>query len=142
MQHEAIKTLRYLDTDEINKQLQGVAYIIMASPAPEQFTQTPIHFTLFLNTSHALPDGIKEAVFEKFLKDEAIFNPKEVLAAVMPVGFSEGVHETHMPMLLVKNEDRNAIPHTPMFVFDFLADSNNFTEAKEKSLTGWSYIYE
>lgn len=142
MEHEAIKTIRYLDINEIKKQLDGVAYIIMASPAPEQFRETPIHFTLFLNTSHALPDGIKESVFDKFLKDEAIFNPKEVLAAPMPVGFSQGVHETHMPMLLIKDEDKKNIPSTFMFVFDFLADSNNFKEAKEKSLTGWSYIYE
>jgi len=27
-------------------------------------------------------------------------------------------------------------------VMDFLADSNNFSEAKDKSLTGWSYSYE
>lgn len=142
MEHEAIKTIRYLDTSEIKKQLESVAYIIMASPAPDNFVGTPIHFTLFLNTSHDMPDEIKEAVFEKFLKDEDIFNPKEILATLMPVGFSQGVHETHMPMLLVKEEDKRSIPSTPMFVFDFLADSNNFAEAKEKSLTGWSYIYE
>lgn len=142
MKHEAIKTLRYLDSEEIKKQLEGVAYIIMATPAPEQFIDTPIHFTIFLNTSDTLPHEVKEAVFAKFLKDEAIFNPKEVLATLMRVGFSQGVHDTHMPLLLVKEEDIKNIPSTPMFVFDFLADSNNFKEAKEKSLTGWSYIYE
>lgn len=142
MEHEAIKTLRYLDSGEIKKQLEGVAYIIMASPAPDKFVDTPIHFTLFLNTQTALPQEIKEAVFAKFLKDEGIFCPKEVMGGIMPVGFSQGVHETHMPMLLVKEEDKRNIPSTPMFVFDFLADSHNFAEAKEKSLSGWSYIYE
>jgi hypothetical protein len=44
-------------------------------------------------------------------------------------------------MLLVKPEDQMSIPHAPMFVMDFLADSDNFDEAKTQSLTGWTYSY-
>ena len=46
-----------------------------------------------------------------------------------------------MPMLLVKQEDQRDVPHVPLFVMDFLADSENFYEAKTHKLTGWSYSY-
>lgn len=139
MPPEAIKTLRYLSTNEITEYLEGVEYIIMASPSPDQFKETPIHFTIFLNTSDKLPKEIQKAVFKKFLDENGIKNPAEVMSEIMPVGFSLGNYETHMPMLLVKPEDISTIPYVSMFVMDFLADSDNFAEAKEKSLTGWSY---
>lgn len=139
MPPEAIKTLRYLSTNEITEYLEGVEYIIMASPSPDQFKETPIHFTIFLNTSDKLPKEIQKAVFKKFLDENGIKNPAEVMSEIMPVGFSLGNYETHMPMLLVKPEDISTIPYVSMFVMDFLADSDNFSEAKEKSLTGWSY---
>ncbi|MDD2652673.1 MAG: hypothetical protein PHX44_06455 [Sulfurimonas sp.] len=142
MEAKAIQTLSYLEPAEIQKHLGGVSYIIMAAPAPEHFKETPIHFTLFLNTHENLPQKIQEAVFEKFLDEHGIRNPKEVISRIMPVGFGKGVHETHMPLLLVKQEDMQNIPHTPMFVMDFLADSQNFSEAKTNSLTGWSYVYD
>ncbi|MDK9694522.1 MAG: hypothetical protein OEL19_09815 [Sulfurimonas sp.] len=142
MEAKAIQTLSYLEHDEIQSHLSGVSYIIMATPAPEQFKETPIHFTLFLNTQVSLPKEIREAVFEKFLNENKIKNPNEVMSQIMPVGFSQGTHETHMPLLLVKQEDMRNIPHIPMFVIDFLADSDNFSEAKTNNLTGWSYIYE
>ncbi len=59
----------------------------------------------------------------------------------MPVGFAMSTQETPMPILLVKPEDQKSIPYALMHVIDFLADSDNFYEAKEKSLTGWSYSY-
>lgn len=138
---EAIKTLKYLSIDEIKKNLDGVEYIIMAAPAPDNFKETPIHFTVFLNTSDDLPKDIQEAILDKFLYQEEIKNPNEIMSQLMPVGFSQGVQDTFMPMLLIKQSDIMSIPNTPMFVIDFLADSNNFKEAKEKSLTGWSYSY-
>lgn len=141
MEAAAIKTLRYLSADEIEKHLDGVEYIIMAAPAPDNFKETPIHFTIFLNTSDNLPRDIQKAVFDKFLNEEGIQNPIEVMSQIMPVGFSEGVQETLMPMLLVKQEDMRNIPNVPMLVMDFLADSDNFSEAKDKSLTGWTYSY-
>ncbi len=142
MEAKAIQTLSYLEFAEIQKHLDGVSYIVMAAPAPEQFKETPIHFTLFLNTQDNLPREIQEAVFEKFLDEHSIKNPKEVMSQMMPVGFGKGTHETHMPLLLVKQEDMQNIPHIPMFVMDFLADSENFGEAKINSLTGWSYVYD
>lgn len=141
MKPEAIKTLRYLSIDEIQKHLKSFEYIIMATPAPDYFKDAPIHFTLFLNTSDDLPKDIQKAVFDKFLDENSIRNPIEVMSQIMPVGFSEGSHDTFMPLLLVKEEDIKNIPSMPMLVMDFLADSDNFNEAKEKSLTGWSYSY-
>lgn len=141
MEAKAIKTLKYLNPSEIKKHLDGVEYIIMAAPAPDYFKETPIHFTIFLNTSENLPKDIQEAIFDKFLNENAIKNPIEVMSQIMPVGFSQGTQETLMPLLLVKEEDMRNIPNTAMFVIDFLADSNNFSEAKEKSLTGWTYSY-
>jgi len=137
----AIKTLRYLSVDEIKEHLENVEYIIMAAPAPDNFKETPIHFTLFLNTSDDLPREIQKAIFDKFLQEEGIKDAIEVMSQIMPVGFSQGLQETYMPMLLVKEEDMRNVPNMPMLVMDFLADSDNFNESKEKSLTGWSYCY-
>ncbi|OHE11979.1 MAG: hypothetical protein A3J96_01125 [Sulfurimonas sp. RIFOXYC2_FULL_36_7] len=141
MNAAAIKTLRYLSISEIKEHLDNVEYIIMAAPAPDNFKETPIHFTLFLNTSDDLPREIQKAIFDKFLQEEGIENAIEVMSQIMPVGFSQGLQETYMPMLLVKDEDMRNVPNMPMLVMDFLADSDNFNEAKEKSLTGWSYCY-
>ncbi|OHE10236.1 MAG: hypothetical protein A2513_09100 [Sulfurimonas sp. RIFOXYD12_FULL_33_39] len=141
MKAEAIKTLNYLSVNEIKEHLENVEYIIMAAPSPEYFKDTPIHFTIFLNTCEELPKEIQEAVFEKFLDENSIKNPIEVMSQIMPVGFSQSQQETLMPLLLVKQEDMRDIPNFAMFVFDFLADSDNFSEAKDKSLTGWSYSY-
>ena len=143
MQAEAIKTERYLSFEDIQKHLKNVEYIIMAAPAPEKFTKTPIHFTIFLNTADAIPQDIQAAILEKFRDEHKIGEPAELLSQIMPVGFGVSTaQETPMPMLLVKPEDQRSIPHLPMHVMDFLADSNEFYEAKEKNLTGWSYSYE
>jgi hypothetical protein len=137
----AIKTLRYLNLQEIKAHLNGVDYIIMVAPAPDNFKETPIHFTIFLNTSDNLPEDIQKAIFEKFMDEEGIRDAREIMSQVMPVGFSEGLQETFMPMLLIKEDDIRNIPNTPMLVMDFLADSDNFSQAKDKNLTGWSYSY-
>jgi hypothetical protein len=141
LEAKAIKTLKYLNISEIQKHLNSVEYVIMATPAPEHFKDTPIHFTIFLNTSDDLPKEIQKAIFDKFLDENEIINPIEIMSQIMPVGFSEGSQETPMPLLLVKQEDMRAIPNVPMLVMDFLADSENFSEAKDKSLTGWTYSY-
>jgi len=143
MKAEAIKTEKYLSREEIAKHLEKVEYIIMAAPAPEHFRDTPIHFSIFLNTSDTIPADIQEAILEKFRNENGIKEPAELMSQLMPVGFAiSKAQETPMPMLLVKPEDQRTIPHTVMHVMDFLADSDNFPEAKEKSLTGWSYAYE
>lgn len=141
MKPEALKTNKYLQTDEIKEHLNNVEYIIMAAPAPEHFKDTPIHLTIFLNTSDNMPQEVQEAVLNKFLEENGIGKPKELMSQIMAVGFAQTVQDTPMPMLLVKPQDINSIPHVPMFVMDFLADSDNFGEVKEKSLTGWSYSY-
>lgn len=137
----AIKTDKYFDPIEIAKHLENVEYILMAAPAPDHFYRTPIHFTIFLNTDEELPKEVKNAILEKFLEENRIGKAHELISQIMPVGFAQSSQETAMPMLLVKPEDQNNIPYALMHVMDFLADSDNFFEAKEKNLTGWSYSY-
>jgi hypothetical protein len=141
MEAKAIQTNKYLEVHEINEHLKNVEYIIMATPAPDYFKENPIHFTIFLNTPEQLPDEIREPVLNKFLEENAIIKPIKVMSQLMPVGFAMSTQETPMPILLVKPEDQKSIPYALMHVIDFLADSDNFYEAKEKSLTGWSYSY-
>ena len=140
-ERKALETQRYLDTDEIDKHLEGVEYIIMAAPAPDVFKETPIHFTIFLNTHERLPADIKDAVFDKFCEENKITRTAELLSQFQAVGFSETGQETPMPMLLIKPEDIQSIPHTALHIIDFLGDSSEFDEAKIDSLTGWSYSY-
>ena len=143
MQAKSIKTEKYLSQEEIQKHLKNVEYIIMAAPAPEHFKDTPIHFTIFLNTAEQIPKDIQDAILEKFREEHGIKEPAELMSQLMPVGFAiSNAQDTPMPMLLVKPEDQRSIPNVPMHVMDFLADSDNFDEAKKDSLTGWSYSYE
>ncbi len=143
MEPKAIKTTHYLTPQEIQKHLHNVEYIVMAAPAPEYFEKTPIHFTLFLNTQDQLPQEVQDAILEKFCQEQQIQQPSEVMSQIMPVGFATAqAQDTPMPMLLVKPEDQRSIPYAVMHVIDFLGDSSNFEEVKEKQLTGWSYIYE
>ena len=139
---QSIKSLRYLQSDEIVSHLANVEYIIMAQPAPEHFAATPLHFTIFLNTTDEFSLEVSNAILDKFLDENSIEKPIELMAQVMPVGFSVGVQDTPMPMLLVKEQDMRAIPNAFMYVHDFLADSSNFAEVKESGLSGWSYSYE
>ena len=141
MEAKAINTDKYFDPIEISQHLENVEYIIMAAAAPTHFKDTPIHFTIFLNTSDNLPKDVQEAVLDKFLEDNKIGTPVELMSQIMPVGFSMSAQDTPMPLLLVKPEDQRSIPYAPMFVMDFLADSSNFFEAKEHKLTGWTYSY-
>jgi hypothetical protein len=140
MEAKAIQTETYLEPLEIKKHLENVEYVIMAAPAPDKFKDTPIHFTIFLNTDENLPKEIQNAVLEKFLDENSIGKPEKLMSQLMPVGFSVNpAQDTEMPMLLVDPKDQRSIPYAVMFVMDFLADSDNFSEAKEHSLTGWTY---
>ena len=136
-----IQTDTYFTPDEIQKHLKNVEYIIMAAPAPSHFKDTPIQFSIFLNTQDKFDKDIKDAILDKFLDDYKITNPKEIMSQLMPVGFSMSKQDTPMPLLLVKQEDQRTIPHAIMHVIDFLADSDKFHEAKIEKLTGWSYSY-
>ena len=138
---KAIQTDTYFTPDEIQKHLKNVEYIIMATPAPSHFKDTPIQFSIFLNTQDRFPQDIKDAILDKFLDDYEITNPAEVMSQLMPVGFSMSTQDTPMPLLLIKQEDQRSIPHAIMHVIDFLGDSDKFYEAKVEKLTGWSYSY-
>ena len=138
---QGIVTDTYLEPLEIIEHIKNVEYIIMATPAPSHFKDTPIQFTIFLNTQDVFPQDIKDAVLDKFLDENSIVNPAEVMSQLMPVGFGKSTQETPMPILLVKPEDQKSIPYAVMHVIDFLADSENFFEAKNEGLTGWSYSY-
>lgn len=138
----AINTDNYLEVVDIKKHLQNVEYIIMADAAPKHFKETPIHFTIFLNTDERFPKDIQDAILDKFLDDNNISKPSELMSQIMPVGFSSSkAQDTLMPLLLINPKDQQSIPHTLMFVMDFLADSDNYDEVKNDSLTGWSYRY-
>ena len=137
----AIITDKYFDPIEITEHLKNVEYIIMAAPAPEQFKETPIHFSIFLNTQDKLPKDVQEAIFGKFLEENGIRNPDKIMSQLMPVGFSMSQQDTAMPLLLVKQEDQASIPNRLLHVYDFLADSDKFFEAKQEKLTGWTYSY-
>ncbi len=139
---QAINTDTYLEPEEIQKHLENVEYIIMATPAPSHFKDTPIHFTIFLNTQDEFPQDIKNAILDKFCDENSITNPTEVMSQLMPVGFGKSVQDTPMPILLVKPEDQKSIPYAVMHVIDFLGDSDKFYEAKQEGLTGWSYSYD
>ena len=138
---EALQAKRYLEPAEITAHLMGVEYVIMAAPAPDKFTDSPIHFSIFLNTQDILPQPIKESVLQKFCEQYNINNVTEVMSCRQPVGFAKTTMETPMPMLLIKPQDQATIPHTPMHVIDFLGNSPDFKETTEQSLTGWSYSY-
>jgi len=138
---KAIKTDTYFTPDEIQRHLKNVEYIIMATPAPSKFEQTPIQFTIFLNTQDEFSQDIKDAILDKFLDDYKISNPKEVMSQLMPVGFSMSTQDTPMPLLLINPQDQKSIPYAIMHVIDFLGDSQKFHEAKVDKLTGWSYSY-
>ncbi len=141
-QHHAIKTNHYLEINEIEALLEGVEYIIMATPAPEHFAKTPVHVSIFLNTQEHFSQEIKEMIFDKFCQDYKISTSAEVMSQIMPVGFANTTHDTPMPMLLVKAADQNSIPYIALHVIDFLADSDAFEEVTKESLTGWSYVRE
>jgi len=141
MEAKAINTDKYLEVNDIKKHLENVEYIIMAAPAPDHFKTTPIHFTIFLNTQDALPKDIQDAILDKFLDENKIGKPIELMSQIMPVGFGLSTQDTPMPLLLVKKEDQASIPYAVMHVMDFLADSDNYFEAREHKLTGWSYSY-
>lgn len=136
-----IVTNTYLDPIEIAKHLKNVEYIIMAAPAPSNFKDTPLQFSIFLNTQDEFPENVKVAILDKFLNDYKIIKPASVMSQLMPVGFGKSTQDTPMPMLLVKPQDQQSVPSQIMHVIDFLGDSDEFNEAKSDSLSGWTYSY-
>ncbi len=136
-----IKAYHYLETHEILAHLHNVEYIIMAKPNGNTAIDLPIHFTIFLNTHTALPQEIKEAVFEKFCAQYAITRTAEVMSEPASVAFAKTDKETLMPMHLFKAEDQRNIPSVLLHIIDFLGDAEGFLEVKVEGQTGWSYSY-
>ena len=140
-EHKVLNTKRHLSPSEIHAHLKGIEYIIMAAPATRNERKAPIHFTIFLNTNDRLPEEIQSAVLEKFAKQYKITEIHDLFSQLDAVAFSLTGQETPMPLHLFKQEDKKALPHGIMYIMDFEGDSTEFTEAKEKDLTGWSYSY-
>ena len=139
-QYPSIKIKSYLTHQQILINLQDIAYIVMIAPSPKEDLKAPLHVSMFLNTDKKLPKEVQKSIFDKFCKDYKLFNTTDILSQIMPVGFADTGHDSAMPMLLMKPQ--MSIPHIPMFVLDFLANSNEFTDTKTKGLTGWSYVKE
>jgi hypothetical protein len=137
----SLKAHRYLEKDEIKTHLDGVEYIIMATPHGDTLSESPIHFSIFLNTDEILPQEIQEAVLEKFCQQYSIFRKESVMSELAAVAFAQTDEETMMPMHLFKPEDQKNIPHTTLHIIDFIGDSTEFKEVKEDGHTGWSYSY-
>ena len=137
---EPIQAKQYLEPQEIQEHLDNVEYIIMAQPSVRDSSPAPIHFTIFLNTQEPLPEGVKEAVFDKFCEQYEIFDVIDLLQGLDNIAFSLTQQETPMPMHLFKAQDKMSIPNTLMYIFDFEANAKGFEETK-KGLTGWSYSY-
>lgn len=137
---QPIQAQHYLEAKELAAHLEGVEYIIMAAPAMGENLPHPIHFTLFLNTTDKLPGTIAQQVLEKFAAEHNIKAISHVQSALSEVAFAQTRQTTPMPMHLIKPDDKASLPHTTMYVIDFLGDSPDFKEPKE-GLTGWSYAY-
>ncbi len=140
-EHPSLNTKRHLSPGEIQTHLEGVEYIIMAAPATRNDRKAPIHFTIFLNTTDRLPEEVQTAVLEKFAEQYSITEIHDLFSQLDAVAFSMTTQDTPMPLHLFKAEDKRALPHGTMYIMDFEGDSDEFKEAKEQDLTGWSYSY-
>ncbi len=144
MTHEAkaLTAEHYFKNEEIMAHLDGVEYIIMAAPAPDHFKNSPIHFTIFLNTIEPLPQEVKMPVLEKFMAQYGIKHQEELMSQMMPVAFAQTNEDTPMPLLLIDPKNQREMPHRVMHVMDFLGDSDEFETVTSHALTGWTYAYE
>ena len=137
---KALQAEKYLDLKEIEAHLDGVEYIIMAAPTTRDNPRTPIHFTIFLNTTDVLPTEVQHAILDKFADQYKITNIYDVFSQLDAVTFVETNLDSTMPMHLFKAEDKNELKNITMHIIDFEADAEGFGEVKAGS-TGWSYSY-
>ena len=138
---KALQAQSYLNQAEIKAHLDGVEYIIMAAPTTRDNPNTPIHFTIFLNTSDAIPHEIQEAIIGKFSQQYKISNIVDVFSQLDAVAFAETNLDSIMPMHLFKDADKGELENTTMHIIDFEANAEGFGEVKAGS-TGWSYSYQ
>ncbi len=137
---EAIKANKYMTKEEITAHLDGVEYIIMAAPNTQNNPKSPIHFTIFLNTSDDIPKDVQHQIIDKFAKQYNISNLANMFSQLDDVAFALTNQETPMPMHIFKEEDKSSFESVKLHIIDFLADSDNFQEPKQGQ-TGWSYSY-
>ena len=137
---EAIKTHKYMNKDEIKAHLEGVEYIIMAGPNTQNHPKSPIHFTIFLNTSDVIPEAAQHQIISKFSKQYKMSNIANMFSQLDDVTFAVTNQETPMPMHLFKEEEKKGFDSIKLHIIDFLADSEDFLEPKQGQ-TGWSYAY-
>jgi len=138
---KALQAENYLDASGIKDHLEGVEYIIMAAPTTRENPNTPIHFTIFLNTQDELSTDIQHAVLDKFADQYKMRNIYDVFSQLDAVAFAETNLDSIMPMHLFKDETKSELEHTMMHIIDFEADAEGFGEVKAGS-TGWSYSYD
>lgn len=139
---DILKVQKWLSVEEIEKNLKGVEYIVMAAPTMRNDASTPIHFTIYLNTQEPLPSDIVAAVFDKFCDEYKITKVADMLNGLYQVAFSLNDRDTAMPMLLMEeHEIKSELEHIPMYVFDFECNAEGFKECKTESKTGWTYSY-
>ena len=138
---KALQAEKYLSKEEIAAHLDGIEYIIMAAPTTRDNPRTPIHFTIFLNTSDEIPHDIQEAIIGKFVQQYKMTNIVDVFSKLDAVAFAETNLDSVMPMHLFKDEDKTELENTTMHIIDFEADAEGFGEVKAGS-TGWSYSYD
>ena len=139
---EMLKTQKWLSVEEINDNLKGVEFILMAAPTMDNDASTPIHFTLYLNTQELLPDEIVSKVFDKFCDDYKITKVRDMINGLLPVAFALNDRDTAMPLLFLggrENESEHEYIH--LYVFDFEGNAKEFKEGKTESKTGWTYSY-
>lgn len=135
-------TRKWLNREEIDKNLKDVEFIVMAGPTLAQDPTTPIHFTIYLNTQETLPDEIVEQVFNKFVSDYKIIKVSDMVNGLHPVAFSLNDRDTAMPMFLMGESASVAeVEYTNMYIYDFEGNADGFDECKKEAKTGWTYSY-
>jgi hypothetical protein len=135
-----LHTKSYLAQGEIALLLDNVDYIIMAAPSLLNAPKLPLHFTIILNTSEAIPQAIKEQLLEKFCAELGITQTSDVLSNRERIAFALTTQETPMPHHIIDDAQANTIPWKLLHIIDFLGESDEFQEAKD-GLSGWSYSY-
>jgi hypothetical protein len=100
----------------------------------------PLHFTVILNTSDAIPQNIKEQLLEKFCAELGITQTSDILNNRERIAFALTTQDTPMPHHIVDDVQAATIPWKLLHIIDFLGESDAFQEAKD-GLSGWSYSY-
>ena len=139
-----LKTEKWLKTPEIQKELERVAFIILAQANIDETSSSPIHFTIFFHTSEPIIDEAIEAIKEKLAKDYHLNNIINFSATLGDVAFAKTNEPLPMPFY-IKDKRKDELPEGDtivMFIFDFDANAHKGFENIKKSMTGWSYVYE